>query len=267
MLNEKTLDSTRALKDAENALRDFIAQTLEHALGKDWEIKCGVTEERLSKWHARKKTEAKRQETGTTEERLIYYADFYDLKTILKKHWGQYFTQALGDLRTMEVLLDELEKLRDSDAHRRELLPHQHHFVLGLSGEIRTRIIRYRSTLETGESYFPQIESARDSLGNIYTAGSIRLVITGKSLRPGDSLDFVITACDPLESELYYGFGFFSSSVQWKQSISGSITVEKSHVGIGKMVKLYVISPREFHAHDGYDDSVTFTYDILPPLG
>jgi len=136
----------RALKDAENALRDFIAQTLERALGNGWESNCGVTEGRLTKWRERKQTESSCQETGTTEERLLYYADFYDLKTILKKHWAQYFTQALGDWKIMEVLLAELEKLRDPDAHRRELLPHQHHFALGISGEIRTRISRYRST-------------------------------------------------------------------------------------------------------------------------
>ena len=39
-------------------------------------------------------------------------------------------------------------------------------------GEIRTRLIRYRSKLETSEDYFPKIESARDSLGNIAGGGA-----------------------------------------------------------------------------------------------
>ena len=33
----------------------------------------------------------------------------------------------------MEVWLNELEALRDADAHRRELLPHQKHLALGRS--------------------------------------------------------------------------------------------------------------------------------------
>ena len=35
---------------------------------------------------ASKEIEKKRQKSGTRDERLLYYADFYDLKTILKKH-------------------------------------------------------------------------------------------------------------------------------------------------------------------------------------
>ena len=68
------------------------------------------------------------------EERLIYYADFYDLKTILKKNWDTSFADALGDWKTFDVWLTELEKLRDPDAHRRELLPHQKSLIIGISG-------------------------------------------------------------------------------------------------------------------------------------
>ncbi len=259
------MDATRALKDAENALRDFIAQTLERNLGEGWENVCGVTEERLSKWHERKQIEIKRQETGTIEERILYYADFFDLKTILKKHWDKYFSEALGDWKTMDVLLSELEKLRDPDAHRRELLPHQHHFALGISGEIRNRISRYRSKQETGESYFPVIESARDSLGNIYIASQNKFVQTKNILRPGDSVDFVVTASDPLEAELMYHFDF-EAVEKWQLSNSASITVEKDRIGLGQSIFLKIKSPREFHAHNGYDDCVIFVYDVLPSV-
>lgn len=259
------MDATRALKDAENVLRDFISHTLERAYGEEWVNECGVTDERISKWRERKVIEAKRQETGVTEERILYYADFYDLKTILKKHWDKYFSEALGDWKTMDVLLAELEKLRDPDAHRRELLPHQHHFALGISGEIRTRISRYRSKQETGESYFPRIESARDSLGNIFTTGQNGYVATRHKLRPGDSVDFVITASDPLGAELQYHFSF-SAQEEWQQNNSGSVTVENGHVGLRQNIFLKVKSPREYHAFRDYDDCVIFTYDVLPPL-
>ena len=120
------MDTTQALKDTENALRDFIADMLSKSFGQGWEEKCGVSADRVEKWRERKKVEATRQETGVVDERLLYYADFYDLKNILKKHWSAIFSPALGDLKTFDVWLSELEKLRDPDAHRRELLPHQH---------------------------------------------------------------------------------------------------------------------------------------------
>ena len=123
------MDVTQALKDTENSLRDFISAVLQRNLGDNWIVSCGVSEKRIETWNERKVVEQKRQESGAVEERLIYYADFYDLKTILKKHWSGEFASALGDWRRMEVWLTEMEKLRDPDAHRRELLPHQKYLL------------------------------------------------------------------------------------------------------------------------------------------
>src|SRR5690606_16955876 len=139
------MDVTQALKDTENSLRDFISTCLSNRYGGEWIDKCGVSPERVKRWQERKGIEEKRQEAGAIEERLLYYADFYDLRTILKKNWGLEFSKVFGEWKTMEVWLTEMEKLRDPDAHRRELLPHQKHLILGISGEIRTRLIKYRS--------------------------------------------------------------------------------------------------------------------------
>jgi len=79
------MDVTQALRDTENTLRDFIASVLIQSLGPDWIAKSGVSSERIDKWTERQNIERKRQDTGVVDERLIYYADFYDLKTILKK--------------------------------------------------------------------------------------------------------------------------------------------------------------------------------------
>jgi len=155
------IDVTQALKDTENVLRDLIAEILRKKHGEKWAEKCGVTPDRLEQWTRRKEEEGKRQEGGAVEERILYYADFYDLKTILQKNWSD-FAPIFGDWKTMEVHLSELEKLRDPEAHRRELLPHQKHLILGIAGEIRTRMIRYRSKEETGEDYYLRIESVRE---------------------------------------------------------------------------------------------------------
>jgi hypothetical protein len=119
------MDVTQALKDTENSLRDFISDSLGRNLGQDWIDRCGVSPERIERWKERREVETKRQNSGSVEERLLYYADFYDLKVILKKHWSGEFSTVFGDWKKMEVWLTELEKLRDPDAHRRELLPHQ----------------------------------------------------------------------------------------------------------------------------------------------
>jgi len=139
-------DISQVLKDAENALRDFIALKLSKSLGENWIDQCGVTAERVEKWKERKEIEEKKQRSGgVVEERLIYYADFYDLRTILWHRWAEDFSEVFGKWKEMEAWLGTLEDLRNPEAHRRELLPHQKHLAAGISGEIRTRIVRYRS--------------------------------------------------------------------------------------------------------------------------
>lgn len=264
------MDVTQSLKDAENALRDFIAAVLIAKHGQSWVDHTGVSPDRLAKWTERKETEAKRQQAGVVEERILYYADFYDLGTILKKNWGD-FAPALGEWKSMEVWLKELERLRDPDAHRRELLPHQKHLILGISGEIRNRIVRYRNKQETADDFFPRIESARDSLGNIWTPeGPSSLgVVTETILRPGDVIDFVVTATDPLGEELSYGLIVVDVrtpyNVKWQSNGSLSVRIEESHISTTFVIELKVKSPRTYHASSDCDDSVNFIYKVLPP--
>src|SRR6185436_15279276 len=78
------------------------------------------------------------------------------------------------------------------------------HLALGISGEIRTRLIRYRSKMETAEDYFPRIERVNDDIGNIWTPEKEKLVRTGSVLRVGDVITFTVTATHPQGVELEY---------------------------------------------------------------
>ena len=264
-------DVSQELRDTENALRDFIASTLSEKLGPEWVDKCGVSDDRLAKWRERKAVEEKRQEAGVVEERLIYYADFYDLKTILHKHW-QHFQPALGDKKELDAFLTILERLRDPDAHRREFLPHQKQLVLGIGGGIRNKLVRYRSKQETIEDYFPRIESARDSLGHIWVPRSrgvgvpqSQYVITEKTLRVGDRLDFVVTATDPLGGPLEYSLSTSDLKLtHWTPEHTFSLVIEKEHIGNNFGVKLRIRSDRDYHAYVIWDDEVGFVYSVLP---
>jgi len=261
------MDISQILKDTENALRDFISAVLSNAFGEEWLDKCGVTVERIQRWKERKSEEEKKQKFGTIDERLIYYADFYDIKTILKKHWNV-FSEAFGDWKTIEVYLSELEKLRDPEAHRRELLPHQKQLAYGIAGELRTRIVRYRSKLETSEDFFPRIESARDNLGNVWTPSLIEHTIrTNLVLHPSDSLEFVITASDPLGDNLQYGVSknIGPSLIKWWENNTLTYSIQENDISGIFAIYLSIISPRKHHAIGNYcDDFVEFTYTVLP---
>jgi len=261
------IDITQSLKDSENLLREFISTILEKKFGSEWPVKSGVTPERLEKWQQRKDEELKRQQGGVVEPRLIYYADFYDIQTILEKHWNE-CSEALGELKTMRVYLDQLGKLRDPDAHRRELLPHQKQLAAGIAGEIRTRLIRYRSKLETTEDYFPRIECARDSLGNswIPDSGFGHLCSTDLILRPDDVIDYVVTASDPMGQELQFLFENYmhNEKSQWQKENTFSLKILENDVGRNFCLRIKIKSPRAHHALQQHDDHVDFYYTVLP---
>ncbi len=259
-------EAVEAIRDVENLLRDFIAGVLENSFGSNWAEKSGVTPERIEKWKQRKENEQRRQEGGVVEPRIIYYADFYDLGTILKKNWEK-FTPALGDLKTIEVYLGELEKMRDAEAHGRDLLPHQKKLAIGIAGEIRTRLIRFRSKQETSEDYFPRIESVRDSIGNVWTpeTGDGHNRFTKHILRPGDVIDFVVIASDPQGEELDYRLAVdHDFSKQWQSSNVFRVTIDERHISTLFSVQLQIKSRRAHHAMKSYDDGVQFTYTVLP---
>lgn len=263
-MSQDSLDVTQAFADAENCLRDFIGAVLRARLGETWIDDCGVAPEKVAKWRERQAAEHNRQKDGVVENRLLYYADFYDLPTILKKNWEGEFKEALGEWRTVDVWLNELQRLRDPDAHRRSLLPHQKHLIVGISGEIRTRIVRFWSRQETSEGCFPVIESVRDSLGNLYARGDTIMVWTGMTLRVGAVVQYEVTAIDPMGQALEYGVQSGAHEA-WQSSNSLTFQFAKADIGVGRQVRIQIRSLRQYHAHNDVDDMVCFEYDLLPP--
>jgi len=264
------VDITQSLKDTENALRDFIATVLARKHGDRWTERCGLSSDRIDKWQERRGVEAKRHQSGVVENRIIYYADFYDLKNILKKNWGGEFSAALGEWKRIDVFLNELEKLRDPDAHRRELLPHQKYLVLGIAGEIRTSLVRYRSKMELYEDCFPRIESVRDSFGHIWTYEDLPkdVINTGSVLKPGDVVEFVVTASDPGDLELEYGISEDGAYMfDWQSENTFSVVLSEEQISKHHAIILGIRSPRAYHAQGTYDDAVRFTYVVLPSSG
>jgi hypothetical protein len=260
------MEPSTALKLVENSLRDFIEHTLVKRLGDNWIENCGVTNDRIQKWIEKKATDTKKMElSGIVESRLLYYSDFYDLKPILKKYWAVDFSPAFGDFKKMDVFLDILGTFRNGNAHGREFLPHQTNLVLGIVGEIRTMIIRYRSMMETSEDMYPRIESIRDSLGNTMTFGN-PIVSTKQILKIGDTIDFTITATDPLGEEIEFALYIPSRNhlPEYGKSNQFSVTIDERSTGKTVAICFHIRSMRTFHSRGEFDDFVEFHYEILP---
>jgi len=149
-------------------------------------------------------------------------------------------------------------------------LPHQKHLAIGIAGELRTRLVRYRSKRETTADCFPRIESVRDSLGNLWTASDpsadLRQLDTKAAVRPGDQIFFLITARDPEDGALEYRLSRGPSETwNWTAWATLSYTFTEQDIADNVGVELMVRSKRPHHAKKVFDDAVTFGYRVLPP--
>lgn len=252
------------MRAAENSLRDFIGEVLAENLGRDWLDRSGVTPERIERWKGRQEEERRKIRSRGIEERLLYYADFYDLPVILKKHWPL-FEPCFGKWRPMDVYLEKLDDFRNPDAHRRDLFPYEINLILGISGFIRTAITNFRSNKSPTDEYFPRFEHVTDSFGNVATPQQ-KGVSTGRILRPGDEVYFIAKGWDSKGERCQYELGIFvgRTIVDWTENENLKWTVEEEDIEQNANIYVYLRSSRKYHASSGFDDSVYFEYDVLP---
>ena len=256
------MDIRQTLKDTENSIRDFVSIIMENNLGKDWfSTSSGISEERFNLLQERKDWYEERHSDLAEENRLINYTNFHDIYTIIAHNWEGDFEIAFGDLKTLETYLTVIERHNNPDTHNRALLIHQKHLILGISGELRNKMIVYRSWKENGTKGFPKIESVQDNLGNLWIYGKPKKIKTALNLRVGDVVEFVVTAKDPEDMDLEYRI----YPEKWQSSNVLLLQIQEKHIGAQGNVHIAIKSPRKHKAYPlGYDDRVTFEYTILP---
>lgn len=254
---------------AENVLRDLIEETLVSKFGDDWLEKSGLTPDGIEKLRGAYEEERKRRTGGDVNERLIYYSNIWDLEAILQKHW-QLFSDCFGDLKTMKVDLHRLAGFRNPEMHGRDLLPFEEHLVLGITGEIRNKVTIYRSRLGNEPEYFPRIEHAADSFGNVVKrlgASGGLLATTGLTMRPGDTVVFDLRAWDPEGKRWTWtvitpagSFDSASDRITWN--------VTEGDIADPGRVTILLVGGRAYHrlrsGPASWDDSASFDYRVLP---
>jgi len=255
------MELARSIKDAENALRDFIEYSLEKHLGTEWMSKCGIPSARIDVWRERKAQGELDSVPIQGEERLIYYAPYEDLYDLITENWIGDFQGAFTERERLVAFMKIIEEYRDPMQLRRELFVFQKHLIMGITGEIRAKITAYRSLLEVGKEGYPRIEYIKDSLGNIWVPGKPRRLKTNLTVHPGMTLEFIVQATDPEELPLEYKI----HGQKWQAGNILFFDVMEKHVQKQAQINITIRSSRKFHAYPlGYDDRVVFEYQIVP---
>lgn len=170
----------------------------------------------------------------------------------------------------MEVYLDKIETYRHPTAHHREYLPHEADLVKGISGEIRAMISAYKKGKSEEAQYFPTIEYVKDSLGNVAIKSKNMVdYYPPQTLRPGDSVDFVIQAWDPFDEPLEYQMRLQTGTqtprgTDWSEDNTFRWKVLETDISKSCSICFSIRSKRDWHAAGFYDGALLFHYKVLP---
>lgn len=258
------IDIESELKILENSVRDIITFVLSKHYGVNWIGNLKASPDRIDKWKERRSVEEKKLKGDALESRLIYYSDFYDLRNIIEKHWENGFKEVFHDKKIIALYLEECEKFRDPNAHRRELFDYQKHLIKGISGEIRMRIMKYRGKRENPDDFFPVIEAISESLGNnISNPVYAQMIVSKKVVKVGDIVEIMVYSTDPLGEELEFSINRIGQK-NWSKENKAVITFEKSDIGKSCDINITIRSTRSYHAYRDFDDYVAIRYIVIP---
>jgi hypothetical protein len=263
-------DSINAL---ENILRDLIERVLRQRYGEEWSDHLGIPAIRRAEWERRREVERKKRTAGVIDERLLYYADFPDLFTMIKQNWEPEFRACFGDQTELRVYLEKLAGLRNPDAHSRSFLKVEERLIEGMTGELRQKITIFLSKGGGGPEpeRFARIEEVVDSFGNRVTgrASGGGFCRADLILRPGEHVVFRGRAWDPEGSALTWRlfFGAAGRHVELHgEAFEYEWSISEADIAQDGYVTFSLVSGRAFVRFQQYsaDDTLNIFYTVLP---
>lgn len=267
-----TLEPTIAVTTLERALRQLMAREYQREYGTDWLERVSSPEQR-DKWHERVHQEIKRRPGVLAVPSIgLEYAELHEIITIAKSHWSP-IGAALGKQRTMIPLLEHFERIRNTAAHSRELLPFEVDLMSGIAGEIRNKVTLHMTTRDPDDDPYPRIESVVDSYGDAVTIRSVLGEIAGSSdrrtlLTPGDIVTFTCVGNDARGRDLEW----------WTESVGGALDravvpsgspatlewrVADADVAESLALHIYLaVANSRYHRAHSFDHRVYFKYRV-----
>lgn len=241
----------------ENTLRTIISLVL----GDDDNARFGVSTDRIETWKNKREIEKKKNNGILIESRLIYFSDFYDLKNIVHKNWDS-FKEILLKKKIFEANFDQIESLRNSVSHGRKLFSFQEHLITGITGDLKSNLVKYCNKKMNADDYFIRILNISDSLGNQWGIDSLNntLLVAKGILRVSDQVELFIEASDPKNREIT--FELISSQFHYTQN-NGQFKFIVTKEMIGQRFNLKV---KVYTENSDYENKVQkdMLYTVLP---
>lgn len=262
------IDVNEELKKLEQALRDVIVFALNLKYGTNWIDNLKITDERKNIWKQKMEEEAKRLKGNIIDNRIIYYSDFYDLVSIIDKHWNDTFKEIFDDKKQIEVFLDIISTYRVPIAHNRELLNHQKNLLAGISGMIRNSIAEYKANKDNEDNYYPKFQSIIINGMDIITPnGSIQLF--NKKYHVGDEIEIIVNVIAPPDIKIEFAIcmsnenNFKFNDKDFSKNNRKIFKLDRENIPCTK-IHIAVKSNQDYHRHGDFDLGEEHSINVLP---
>lgn len=254
--------SINPIQEYENSLRDLICLIMKKTYSNNWIEKLGVTNNRIELWQDKLDEEKKKFRDKISDDRILYYSDFYDLKKIITRNWVL-FLPILKNKKRFEIFYSEIEKFRNSIAHGRVINKHDINLIDGICNDLKTQIVMFHNNNLSPDDYFIKILKVSDNYGNIWNhLERENQDIRAKTiLRTGDKLIFQIDAFEPKDKQLIYWINISGYSKTKKQS-ENEIEILINENITGRLV-VFNIMVATIDNEMNFE-TVKFKYTILP---
>ena len=263
-----------ALITCERALRQLMRVAYKTSYGENW-LSRFVDDDSRAEWHKRYEAERKaRTPRGVAQlpDDELEYSQFFELRAIADRDWEP-LAECLGKKAETMPLLKRFDRMRDSVAHSRDLLPFEQDLLSGIAGEIRNKVTIYMSTRDPSGEYYPRIESVMDSYGHSILNPDPNRIETKRTelvLQPGTTVSFTCRGTDPSgrlldwSLDIFYGVTVLATATGNEAELIWNVS--DSHVMEDLEVTVRLAThDAKYHRNGSYDQSCGFRYRIIPP--
>ena len=271
------MEPNEALNACESALRNIVDRVMP---GGQWMMHLNAKQRKYIE--DSRASEIGRRDAVKVSDNLLAFTNTRHLTTIIDSNWDEFASVFKNKTRTA-VAFEALNSYRNTVAHSRELRPFERDLLSGISGQIRNQVALFLSNLSAPARFYPVIESAVDSSGNVPTGNYCPYSASDRPRwQVGDVITFDCSATDPrgleLDWRLYAGdplsSGIANPVIHYGQVTGGKVSLRMDVTTALVMEHLHVridvrnAAPYRLHngSLDQYDDSALFCYSVDPPL-
>lgn len=199
------------IKAYENTLKHIIVDVL----GASDKTNYNISDDIKEKWLEKRNFESLKSTGSLNERRIIFYADFYDLKIIIKNNWEK-FEPIFKSKERFLVFFDEVNDYKNAIDLGLSLTKSQEEILSGIIADVKNSHTIYSNKNSNRNDYFVLINQVTDNVGTVWNNVTSEEV-KNPVLTVGDEYELLVEANDPKDREIEYEIYHFTGSLRINQ--------------------------------------------------